>query len=105
MTSWRGCAGRGRARRGASAKGGTSTPLAVSCAARRCLPARKGRDNRNPNRRQGYNVAATGETSAQLALRDPDIRIMIRVRNDEAGAFEELVEGYQHRLVGVMNHL
>src|SRR5437660_6182379 len=30
---------------------------------------------------------------------------MIRVRNDEAGAFEELVERYQHRLVGVMNHL
>ncbi len=50
-------------------------------------------------------VAATGETSAQLALRDPDIRLMLRVRDDEAGAFEELVERYQHRLVGVMNHL
>jgi RNA polymerase sigma-70 factor (ECF subfamily) len=50
-------------------------------------------------------VAATGETSAQLALRDPDIRLMLQVRADEAGAFEELVERYQHRLVGVMNHL
>src|SRR5438105_11412486 len=40
-----------------------------------------------------------------MALRDPDIRLMLRVRNDEAGAFEELVERYQHRLVGVMNHL
>jgi RNA polymerase sigma-70 factor (ECF subfamily) len=48
---------------------------------------------------------ATGETSAQLALRDPDIRLMLRVRNDEAGAFEELVERYQHRLVAVMHHL
>ena len=48
---------------------------------------------------------AIGETSAQLALRDPDIRLMLRVRDDEPGAFEELVERYQHRLVGVMNHL
>ena len=48
---------------------------------------------------------AIGETSAQLALRDPDIRLMLRVRGDEPGAFEELVERYQHRLVGVMNHL
>jgi RNA polymerase sigma-70 factor (ECF subfamily) len=30
---------------------------------------------------------------------------MLRVRSDEAGAFEELVENYQHRLVGVMHHL
>ena len=50
-------------------------------------------------------MAATGETSAQLALRDPDIRLMLRVRDDEAGAFEELVEQYQHRLVAVMHHL
>ena len=50
-------------------------------------------------------MASTGETSAQLALRDPDIRLMLRVRDDEAGAFEELVEQYQHRLVAVMHHL
>src|SRR5205085_6593328 len=42
---------------------------------------------------------------AQLALRDPDIRLMLRVRDNEAGAFEELVELYQHRLVAVMHHL
>lgn len=46
-----------------------------------------------------------GQSSAQLALRDPDIRLMLRVRDDEAGAFEELVEQYQHRLVAVMHHL
>jgi RNA polymerase sigma-70 factor (ECF subfamily) len=46
-----------------------------------------------------------GESSAQMALRDPDIRLMLRVRDDEPGAFEELVERYQHRLVGVMHHL
>jgi RNA polymerase sigma-70 factor, ECF subfamily len=50
-------------------------------------------------------MTATGETSTQLALRDPDIRLMLRVRDDQPGAFEELVELYQHRLVAVMNHL
>jgi RNA polymerase sigma-70 factor (ECF subfamily) len=50
-------------------------------------------------------VAAIGETSAQLALRDPDIRLMLQVRGDEPGAFEALVGRYQHRLVGVMMHL
>ena len=50
-------------------------------------------------------MTAIGKTSAQLALRDPDIRLMLRVRDDEPGAFEELVETYQHRLVAVMHHL
>src|SRR5579871_5163140 len=51
------------------------------------------------------SVEQTGETSAQLALRDPDIRLMLRVRADEPGAFEELVGNYQHRLVAVMHHV
>src|SRR6266516_1265267 len=50
-------------------------------------------------------VALTGETSTQLALRDPDIRLMLRVRDDDAQAFADLVELYQHRLVTVMHHL
>ena len=50
-------------------------------------------------------VATIGETSAQLALRDPDIRLMLRVRADERGAFEELVEQFQGRLLAVMKHL
>jgi RNA polymerase sigma-70 factor (ECF subfamily) len=50
-------------------------------------------------------VTLLGETSAQLALRDPDIRLMLRVRDDDNSAFEELVELYQRRLVAVMNHL
>lgn len=50
-------------------------------------------------------MSATGETSAQLALRDPDIRLMLQVRNDEPEAFAELVERFQHRLVGIMHHL
>jgi RNA polymerase sigma-70 factor (ECF subfamily) len=50
-------------------------------------------------------VAVSGETSGQLALRDPDIRLMLRVRDDDPAAFGELVELYQHRLVTVMRHL
>src|SRR5437588_9029293 len=40
-----------------------------------------------------------------MALRDPDIRLMLRVRDDDPAAFAELVDQYQHRLVGVMHHL
>lgn len=50
-------------------------------------------------------VATIGETSTQLAQRDPDIRLMLRVRADEAGAFEELVQRYQGRLLTVLMHL
>ena len=46
-----------------------------------------------------------GHTSAQMALRDPDIRLMLRVRDDDPAAFAELVGNYQHRLVGIMHHL
>ena len=50
-------------------------------------------------------MGAIGDTSAQLAVRDPDTRLMLGVRDDEPGAFEELVARYQSRLVGVMHHL
>jgi len=45
-------------------------------------------------------------TSTQLALRDPDVRSMLQVRDaDDATAFAELVDRYQHRLIGIMHHL
>ncbi len=50
-------------------------------------------------------MALIGESSSQMALRDPDIRLMLRVRDDDPHAFEELVDAYRHRLVAVMNHL
>ena len=50
-------------------------------------------------------MAVIGESSSQVALRDPDVRLMFRVRDDEPGAFQELVEQYQHRLIGVLHHL
>jgi RNA polymerase sigma-70 factor (ECF subfamily) len=40
-----------------------------------------------------------------MALRDPDIRLMLRVRADEPGAFAELVARFQNRLVAVMHHV
>ena len=48
---------------------------------------------------------SVGHTSSQMALRDPDIRLMLRVRDDDPAAFAELVGHYQHRLVGIMHHL
>ena len=49
---------------------------------------------------------ATGETlEQQLEARDPDVRLMLQVRDDVQGAFETLVGRYQHRLVGIMVHL
>ncbi len=41
----------------------------------------------------------------QLEAKDPDVRLMLQVRDDVQGAFETLVERYQHRLLGVMVHL
>src|SRR5882672_2001436 len=49
---------------------------------------------------------SVGHTSSMMALRDPDIRLMLLVRDDDdTAAFSELVERFQHRLVAVMHHL
>ena len=42
---------------------------------------------------------------AELEARDPDVRLMLRVRDDDPGAFEALVRAYQSRLLGVLTHL
>ena len=41
----------------------------------------------------------------QLEAKDPDVRLMLQVRDDVPDAFEGLVERYQHRLLGVLAHL
>src|SRR4051794_802893 len=46
-----------------------------------------------------------GQTSQTFAIRDPDVRLMLRVRGDDPAAFKELVEKYQHRLIGILAHL
>jgi RNA polymerase sigma-70 factor, ECF subfamily len=46
-----------------------------------------------------------GRTSQLFAVRDPDVRLMLRVRGDDAKAFQEIVDKYQHRLIGVLTHI
>jgi RNA polymerase sigma-70 factor (ECF subfamily) len=51
-------------------------------------------------------LLAVSESSAQReALRDPDVRLMLEVRDGNAAAFEELMLRYQDRLVTVLEHL
>ena len=54
------------------------------------------------------DLVSRGELDAleqQLEARDPDVRLMLQVRDDVPGAFEALVERYQDRLVGILFHL
>ena len=48
---------------------------------------------------------STEALEQQLEGKDPDVRLMLQVRDDVQGAFETMVERYQHRLLGVMVHL
>ncbi len=51
-------------------------------------------------------VLAVSESSAHnYALSDPDVRLMLQVRDGSAEAFEELMLRYQGRLVTVLEHL
>ncbi|MBN1851750.1 MAG: sigma-70 family RNA polymerase sigma factor [Pirellulales bacterium] len=50
-------------------------------------------------------MAISDSTAERYRLSDPDVRLMLRVRNDDAAAFEELMLRYQDRLVGVLTHL
>ena len=45
------------------------------------------------------------ESSARRYALDPDVRLMLEVRDDNAAAFEELVARYQGRLLTVLRHL
>jgi RNA polymerase sigma-70 factor (ECF subfamily) len=50
-------------------------------------------------------LAVSESTAQRYKLQDPDVRLMLRVREDDAGAFEELVARYQTRLITVLEHL
>lgn len=41
----------------------------------------------------------------KFELLDPDVRLMLQVKADDAAAFEALVSKYQHRLIMVLNNL
>lgn len=47
-----------------------------------------------------------GESTAErYRLADPDVRLMLEVRDGSAVAFEELVVRYQERLITILSHL
>lgn len=50
-------------------------------------------------------VVAGGSSAEVKALGDPDVRLMLEVRDGNAAAFEELMRRYQSRLVTVLEHL
>ena len=52
---------------------------------------------------EGRPVIVTESSARRYAL-DPDVRLMLAVRDDSASAFEELVARYQGRLVTVLRH-
>lgn len=44
---------------------------------------------------------STTESGTQISLRDPDVRLMLRAKEGDDSAFEELVVNYQDRLVHI----
>lgn len=50
-------------------------------------------------------MAISDSTAQRYELQDPDVRLMLRVRSDNAPAFEELMLRYQNRLIRVLEHL
>lgn len=50
-------------------------------------------------------MAVSESAAQQYVLRDPDVRLMLEVRDGSAAAFEELMLRYQSRLVTVLEHL
>src|SRR5690606_36525953 len=81
------------------------------------------RVSRNPLAAPGLNRQGTTDVSGEVLvesepaptpqgalaggsyLRDPDVQLMLRVREGVDAAFARLVAGYQDRLVGLLSHL
>lgn len=49
--------------------------------------------------------AATTNTGSHPAMRDPDVRLMLRVKDGDEAAFAELVSNYQSRLVSIFYNM
>lgn len=52
-----------------------------------------------------YGLGVSDTTIQRYTAQDPDVRLMLQVRDDDAGAFEELMQRYQSRMVSLMIHL
>ncbi len=50
-------------------------------------------------------MAVSDSTAREYELRDPDVRLMLEVRDDNAAAFEELMLRYQNRVLTVLENL
>ena len=50
-------------------------------------------------------MTINGTTAMHYLAVDPDVRLMLEVRDDNAAAFEELVLRYQDRLINVLEHI
>lgn len=50
-------------------------------------------------------MPVSDSTANRYIALDPDVRLMLRVRDDDAAAFEQLVSRYQARLVSVLHSL
>jgi RNA polymerase sigma-70 factor (ECF subfamily) len=51
------------------------------------------------------DLSISESTAERYTLADPDVRLMLRVRDDDAAAFEELMLRYQHRVVSLLAHM
>jgi RNA polymerase sigma-70 factor (ECF subfamily) len=59
----------------------------------------------SPTHRNPANCVITESTAQRYTLQDPDVRLMLQVRDDDASAFEELMLRYQNRMVSLMARL
>lgn len=50
-------------------------------------------------------MAITESTARRYELADPDVRLMLAVREGDAAAFEQLMQRYQNRVLTVLQHL
>lgn len=50
-------------------------------------------------------MATSQSTGRPQPTTDPDVRLMLKVRDDNAAAFEQLVLRYQNRLMTILEHL
>jgi RNA polymerase sigma-70 factor (ECF subfamily) len=50
-------------------------------------------------------LSISDSTIQRYTHADPDVRLMLRVRDDDAAAFEELMRRYQNRVVSLLAHL
>ena len=69
----------------------------LKLSSRRCLQSQSAELGRS-------RLAISDSTAQRFTAQDPDVRLMLQVRDDDADAFEELMKRYQNRLVSLMSY-